>query len=181
MRLRGIFDPMVGAYFESTYGNSGGGEADHSMEDGLITGVITEYRNDRVESLGRYAFYANTTLTRLTLPNVKTVGGSSISVLSKLKILELGNVTSVGNFFLDQCSALDYLILRAETVSLNINHFSALSSSDAFNMLVPRSLQSEYADAVYDPRGEHVKITVLALEDYTVDGTITGELDESKL
>lgn len=179
MSLSAIFDPMVKAYFKNKYG--GGGEADHSMEDGLITGAITEYRNDRVESVGNRAFFGNPNLTRITLPNVKTIETEAISSLTNLKILELGNVTSVSSGFLSLCGKIDYLILRAEAVHLNINDFSDMSYTDAFNMLVPRSLQNEYADAVTDTRGERVKITVLAIEDYTVDGTITGELDLTKM
>ena len=44
--------------------------ADNSVEDGLIKRTITEYTNDRVTSIGQYAFYRNSTIKSISFPLV---------------------------------------------------------------------------------------------------------------
>ena len=56
-----------------------GGGADHTQEDGLITGTLTEYTNDRVESVRGYAF-ANVNAEIINLPNVKTTADNAFTV-----------------------------------------------------------------------------------------------------
>lgn len=173
MSSQRIFDLRVRAYFKNKYG--GGGEADHSMEDGLISGTITEYRNDRVESVASDMFMNRVKLTRVTLPNVKTVGKTAFYGCDNLKVIELGNVTDLGERII-QNSGVEYLIFRCEAVCCDTGAFQ---NTHAFNLLVPRALQDAFIDA-FDPR-DNPQVTVLALEDYTVDGTVTGELDLTKM
>ena len=171
-------DPIVANDFPTAIEGISGGEADHSMEDGLISGTITEYRNDRVESVADYAFYNNATLERITLPNVKTIAERAICSVEKLKILELGNVTSAASDTIMNCSELEYVVLRAETVGMDKYDFRNIKCK----LLVPRSLKDGFASAMLDiAQTTGSTITVLALEDYTVDGTITGELDLTKM
>lgn len=47
---------------------------DTTAEDGLITRTLTSYSNDRVTSIGDYAFYNELTLQSLSAPNVTEIG-----------------------------------------------------------------------------------------------------------
>ena len=47
-------------------GGGGGSEQDHTVEDGLITGTLTEYTNDRVTKIKPYAFNQD---ENLQMPN----------------------------------------------------------------------------------------------------------------
>lgn len=181
MSLQGIFDPMVKAHFKNKYG--GGGEADHSMEDGRITGAITDYRNDRVESVAGYAFHYDHILRTITLPNVKTVGEKAFLGASKLKIVDLPTLTSAsdGAFNINSSNVLKYVVIRSETMA---SCEYAFSSNATHNFLVPRALIEAYEEQLgyYGPIGSnHTDVSVRAIEDYTVDGTITGELDLTKM
>ena len=42
----------------------GYGIPDHTAEDSLVTGTITEYSNDRVTNVGSYAFFNNNTCNK---------------------------------------------------------------------------------------------------------------------
>ena len=173
----GSADPIVANDFPAAIEGISGG--DNSMEDGLIDGTITEYRNDRVESVATKAFLQNKFLERITLPNVKTFGDYAFSGMEKIQIIELGNVTSVGSYALSSAPTLEYLIFRSEAVCADSINLRDVYS---FNLLVPRSLQSAFTEAIVDEReGLGKNVTILALEDYTVDGTVTGELDLTKM
>lgn len=182
MSLQGIFDPMVRAYFENEYGGYGGGEADHSMEDGRITGAITDYRNDRVESVAGYAFNYDHILRTITLPNVKTVGEKAFLGASKLKIVDLPTLTSAsdGAFEINSSNVLKYVVIRSETMA---SCEYAFSSDATHNFLVPRALIEAYEEQLgYNRFGDNTtNVSVRAIEDYTVDGTVTGELDLTKM
>lgn len=53
-----------------SYTGSGGGsgDGDHSMEDGLISSTITHYENNRVTTIGIYAFQYNIFLESVSFP-----------------------------------------------------------------------------------------------------------------
>ncbi len=55
----------------------GGGGSDYSNEDGLVTRTITEYSNDRITTVGAYAFRGLSSLQKVYFPNVKKIGGSA--------------------------------------------------------------------------------------------------------
>lgn len=139
---------------------------DEAVTKSLIEKTITEFNDDVLTSVGMYAFYSCTNLTSINLPLV----------------------TSVGTYAFAICTNLACVILRAETVC-------NLSGIDAFNstpfasgksggtIIVPRSLTTEYPNATNWSAvfANNANNRILALEDYTVDGTITGEIDWDKL
>ena len=49
----------------------GGGSGNTDIEDALVTRTITEYSNDRVTSIGSYAFYSCRSLTSVSFPTVR--------------------------------------------------------------------------------------------------------------
>lgn len=89
--------------------------------------------------------------------------------------------TSIGISAFHGCSALTALILRSATMC-------ELSSTDAFSstpiasgtgyIYVPAALVDSYKEAT---NWKTYASQFRALEDYTVDGTTTGALDETKI
>ena len=186
--------------------SSDGGVAEFEetdITDTIMTRTITNYSNSRISSLGNYALCQCKSLSSVDLKSVTTIGEyglcncyslSSVDLKSvttigeyglcncySLSSVDLKSVTTIGRYGLYGCESLSALIMRGSTIC-------ALSHSDAFSasgislnkgfIYVPSDLVESYKTAtnwsVYASQFR-------ALEDYTVDGTITGELDESKI
>lgn len=189
-------DLIMATLFGSGGGGSGGGL------DALIDGSITEV-SSKAEKVREYAFYkcdvlvtANFTaatmiegnafytcasLTNVNLPNVESLGLSAFSSCYGLKKLDLPKVTSIPRNCFSYSSAFATLVLRNETavslVSTNAFTSTKIASGNGY-IYVPAALVDTYKAATnWSTYTDQFR----ALEDYTVDGTITGELDESKI
>ncbi len=123
-------------------------------------------------------------VTELVLPECKSVGNSSLTNWTNLQYVDLPKCTSIANYGLRNNGKLATLILRSETMCTLSNY--ALNSTKIAggtgHVYVPRALIESYQVAtnwgtIYQKNANAFR----ALEDYTVDGTITGELDESKI
>ncbi len=165
---------MLSAYLYEIAKNGlgGGGTGGDSQLDALINGSITEIKSN-VTEIGQGAFFARKKMTIADFPKATMIRAQA--------------------FF--QCSTLKALILRSEEV-VTLENVSAFSSSAIHNngstvdgvshkgyVYVPRSLLSD-TDSTKDYRqatnwSSYERFR--ALEDFTVDGTITGALDESKI
>lgn len=130
------------------------------------------------------AFNYCVNLTKLVLPECKSIGNSSFTNCNNLEFVDLPKCTSIVNYGLRNNGNLGTLILRSETMCTLSNY--ALNSTKIFNgkgyVYVPRALIASYQTAtnwktVYGKNANAFR----ALEDYTVDGNITGALDESKI
>lgn len=137
----------------------GGGGTSHDLEDAIITRTLTEYRNERVSNIGEYAFYSCESLTTVDLPNA----------------------TSIGAYAFHNCNTLTALLLRSDTMC-------NLSSTVAFDLTpIKRGTGYIYVPSLLIDTYKAATNWVIyadqfrALEDYTVDGTTTGPLDESKV
>lgn len=171
---------------------------------------ITDLDAPNLTTLGQYAFSGNNTykmafksinlpkctaipastlgycknVTELVLPECKSVGNSSLTNWNNLAFVDLPKCTSIANYGLRNNGKLETLILRSETMCTLSNY--ALNGTKIFNgtgyVYVPNALVASYQTAtnwktIYGKNANAFR----ALEDYTVDGTITGELDESKI
>ena len=100
---------------------------------------------------------------------------------SELTIVDLPNVTSIGDFSFYQCAKLTSVILRSTTIcrlsNTNAFTYSPIYSGSGY-IYVPSSLVDTYKSA---SNWSAFASQFRALEDYTVDGTITGELDPTKI
>lgn len=137
----------------------GYGIPDHTAEDSIIMRTITEYSNDRVTKVGPFAFYA----------------------CDQFTTVDFQNVTSIGPHSFRFCSNLTKLILRKNTVCTLSNTNALINTPIASGtgyIYVPSALIDEYKAAT---NWVTYAAQFRALEDYTVDGTTTGELDESKV
>lgn len=82
---------------------SSGGGADHSVEDAIITRLISgAYSNDRITTVGVGAFLACQALTAIDLPNVTQVKRNAFEACARLSTINLPKVTELdGEVFLN--------------------------------------------------------------------------------
>lgn len=135
----------------------------------------------KVRSLSVYAFRDCDALTALKLPSVTSVDTSSISRCAALTTVDLPVISSIGGNAFNGDSALVAVLLRSTAT------VAVLTSSNAFAntpiasgtgyIYVPSALVSGYQAAT---NWSTYAAQFRALEDYTVDGTTTGELDPTK-
>ena len=86
-----------------TYAGSGG---DTSMEDGIVTGEATSYMNDRVTTIGSYAFCSRTSLTTVSFPNAISIGHHAFFQCTSLTTVNFPNAISIGDYALANCDSL---------------------------------------------------------------------------
>lgn len=125
-------------------------------------------------------FYGCQSLTTVNLPKVTSIGIYGFNGCSNLATIDLPKLTSIDMMAFRDCSKLATVILRSETIcTLAKNGFMSTSiASGTGYIYVPQSLIENYKVAT---NWSAFASQFRALEDYTVDGTITGELDDSKI
>jgi hypothetical protein len=198
---------------------------DTSIEDGLITGTLTSYTNDRVESVRDYAFY-NQPFEIVNLPRVKTLGKSAfyqcaVSTLdfplvevipdslagssgtNNITSVNFPNAVEIGQSAFNFCRKLTFVdfpkvksiksqafynATNLVTIVLRSPELCTLASSSIFSsyivktFLFPAALIESYQTATnWSAMYASGKAIFLPLEEYTVDGTTTGEIDWDKL
>ena len=62
---------------------------DSTMEDGLITRTLTEYKNNRVVTVGSYALANFASLEKVTLPMAETLGTYAFANDTSLKTIDI--------------------------------------------------------------------------------------------
>lgn len=127
------------------------------------------------------AFQNCTKLNSVNIPVATSLNNSAFNGCKVLSILDLPLVKQISSSVFTGCSALIAVILRSETVvSLNnVNSFNntPIGSGTGY-IYVPSILVDTYkAAANWSTYASQFR----ALEDYTVDGTITGGLDSTKI
>lgn len=144
----------------------------------------------------RYCFCNCSALVKVdhtNIPVATEIQDSGFASCSKLTMADFPKVKKLYAYAFSYCYNLKALVLRSETLCslLDVSVFK-----DCYHMLgtannwynpngdkdgyvyVPSALISSYeADSIWASS----TVQFRALEDYTVDGTITGELDESKI
>lgn len=155
-------------------------------------------------SINGYAFTSCTSLTTINFPVATTIVSYAFSRCSTLKTVNFPAVTAIETYAFQYCTALttvDFPILTKiganvfkscatlTSVILRNNTICTLSNTNAFTgctlitgtggyIYVPASLIDEYKTAT---NWVTFADKFRALEDYTIDGTTTGALDESKV
>lgn len=86
----------------------GGGDGGGSpvVEDGLITGALTECTNRRVTTIKSYAFYLQTDLQRANFPACISIGTSAFYSCSRLTSIIFPACVSIESFCFCSCSRL---------------------------------------------------------------------------
>jgi hypothetical protein len=144
-------------------------------------------------SAGLYAFANCESLKSIVLPKLTLANTSAFNACMALESIDFPNVTTVNATAFNGCYKLTRLILRSLTrcTLKNKNAFNycyhILGTVNAtYNpggdkdgyIYVPRALVDSYKGAT---NWSNFATQFRALEDYTVDGTTTGALDESKI
>ena len=127
-------------------------------------------------------------LTSVNVPIFSKVPEHAFRDCSSLTSIDLPAAISLGMYSFYGCSALKMIILRSTETICSIVSKSALSTtpfaSDGTGgiCLVPSALITEYQNATnWSTLYAAGTCLFWALEDYTVDGTIEGEIDWDKL
>lgn len=144
-------------------------------------------------SIGRTAFQSCRALTTVNFPAVTSIESEAFEGCNLLPAVDLPATTSIGSEAFFDCYRLTALILRSETMCTlsntnaftNCHHFNGKQHSthnpeglkDGY-IYVPRALVDSYKAAT---NWSTYASQFRALEDYTVDGTTAGALDESKI
>ena len=164
---------------------------------------LTSVNFPAVTSIGTNAFYSCTSLTSVSFPVATYIGSSAFCSCRSLTSVNFPAVTSIGSSAFCSCTSLtsvnfpvatylgDYAFLKCTLFSvlrLSSPSVCTLMGSNAFlgtkiasgtgYIYVPASLSASYKTA-----GNWTAFSnqFRALEDYTVNGTVTGDLDESKI
>ena len=126
------------------------------------------------------AFRSCSKLTTVDFPVVTSIEGNAFSYCSELTTVDFPAATSIGTSAFRSCSKLKSLLLRNNKVCTlsNKNTFNSTPiSSGTGYIYVPSALIEQYKTA---NNWSTYASQFRALEDYTVDGTVTGELDPAK-
>ena len=153
---------------------------DNALTDMIITRSITEYNDNAINKIGDHAFYGCAGLTSVRIPAATLIDRYAFVNCSKLPIIDLHSATKIDNYAFSYCSALKACVVRTPTMC-NISGIAfqgSLIESGSGYIYVPRVLVDSYKEA---SGLQYYVNQIRALEDYTVDGTITGALDESKI
>lgn len=173
-----------------------GGSTD-DVFDQFIEGYITDLYSNAT-SVMDYRFYEEFDLETVNLPQAEYINESAFGSCENLKIVNIPNVTQIGRGAFADCSPLyimdcprlmdlhggafddtnlQALIIRNESnvVYLHTNPFvnTPIENGNGY-IYVPRSMIEAY---ISNENWADYVDQLRVLEDYTVDGTITGELD----
>lgn len=196
---------------------------DDVVIDSIINRTITEFKDDTIETVGKYAFEGCAALETLHLPNATELDVSALYKTRKLKNIELPNVTSLGRNVFVGCgverlrlpsvvtsgvwlfdpsgdkflkivdmpkletiqgsfmggnTSMKALLLRNTAKVCSLANLDTMTLSATVHIYVPSALYDAYCEAT---NWSAIKDRIHKLEDYTVDGTVTGELDETKI
>ena len=135
-------------------------------------------------NIGDGAFDYCSSLINVIIPSVETINYSGFRRCYKLECVDTSSLIKISGgyvFNCDRTGKLTALILRANTVCIidgKDNFYGTPIASGTGYIYVPSAMVESYKSATgWAALGDQFR----ALEDYTVDGTITGELDETKI
>lgn len=136
-----------------------------------------------VTSLGSNAFNNCNSLLTVEFPEVTWFANAALSYCENLYLLDFPKLSSIGSFGFAGDTSLIALVLRNtdKVVTLSANHFAfdgtPIAAGSGY-IYVPSALVSAYkADSQWSAYASQI----LPLEDYTVDGTVTGEFTDAFL
>lgn len=132
---------------------------DEALAAQIIGRTITEIVDDLATTIGINAFYA----------------------CKELAKADFMFVTNIEQWAFNECTDLYAFVLRSQNMCTLQNTNALLNTAISQNkgyIYVPRALVDTYKAAT---NWSTYAAQFRALEDYTVDGTITGELDPTKI
>ena len=144
--------------------------------------ALTSVNFPAATSIDSYAFDYCYGLVSVSVPAVTTVASNAFRNSTGLASLRLPAVTSIGNRAFVGCRSLTALVL-SNTEAVCVLSGTGFSSSTPIEsgtgyIYVPSTLLADYQAAT---NWSAYASQFRALEDYTIDGTTTGELDPNKI
>ena len=143
--------------------------------------------HDGITKIGIYGLSGCNNLTTANFPAVTSIDNYAFAYCSNLTTVDLAAATSMGDggsytYVFYQCPNLSALILRKTDAVCTLSSTNSFDStkikSGTGYIYVPSALVDSYkAAAKWSTFANQFR----ALEDYTVDGTTTGELDPTKI
>lgn len=130
----------------------------------------------KVEAIPNYCFENANAITELTLPRLTRVPYGGLKQMKSCKLIDLPCVTYIDQYGFQDDRALESVILRSETICTlnNVNAFQSTNiNSGTVYIYVPAALVESYKVAT---NWSNYADQFRAIEDYTVDGTVMGEL-----
>ena len=166
---------------------------DETVFNSIIEGTITELKDDTITTIASSCLsYLYGTLIKVDCPNATSIKGNTLSYNYDMKYVRTKATLIEGSAFRASYE-LTAVVLCGDTVCTLV-HANAFYNCFHYNGTVdakynPDGLKDGY---IYVPKAliEDYKVATnwatyadqfRAIEDYTVDGTIYGELDESKI
>lgn len=136
----------------------------------------------KVTSIGTDAFQNCINLNSVVFPCVESVGSNAFRGSEYLKLADFPVVTSIASYAFYTCKKLASLLLRNTEEVCALTNKNALTStliaSGTGYIYVPSALLESYKVATnWSAYAAQFRV----LEEYTVDGTTTGELDKAKI
>lgn len=102
---------------------------DTTTEDALLLRSLTEYSNDRVTSVGAYAFMYCNLLRTVNLPLVTSVGDYAFMNCTSMETINIPNLESIGTYAFNVCGSLKTLRTKAK-------HIGRFAFSSALTTLI---------------------------------------------
>lgn len=153
--------------------------------NGLSGIAMTEFYAPNLDNLGVQGMQYCASLTKVVMPALKDVQMNAFNSNRALEIVDLTAVSHIANAFA-YCSALHTLVIRNTDKIVTFDgslYYTKIASGEGY-IYVTRAFLDDNDEAKDYRRATNWSTTgtqFRVLEDYTVDGTVTGELDESKI
>lgn len=153
---------------------------DSSTFDGCT--ALTTANFPLLTMISSYSFLDNTNLKTVNFPKVSEIRSLAFRNCTSLSSLDLPSATKLSDRCFTGCTALETLILRNTIQVCTLGSISVFTNtpieSGTGYIYVPSALVDSYKTA---NNWSTYAAQIRAIEDYTVDGTTTGALDESKI
>lgn len=118
-------------------GGSGEGSAEYSEnEDDILNRTITSYTNDRLTTVGSYAFYSCTKLSEVSFANATNIRNNAFNYCTSLTTADFPKVTSISASAFQNCHKLKTLNMPnlTTTYSCAFNYCSSLTTVNCSNL-----------------------------------------------
>ena len=136
----------------------------------------------KATSVPSYAFRNCASLQNIYFSVATVLANYSFASCGNLAIADFPRVTTINPYAFNGCRSLTALALRRSAAIVSLSNVNALAGTPIEGgegyIYVPSALLSSYQ---IDSRWKTFANQFRALEGYTVDGTITGELDKTKI
>lgn len=142
----------------------------------VISRRIRGFYDPTLTTVGQAAFYSCRHLEYVHLPSATSFETNAFAYCTSLMEVDTKSLVAIGQYAFNTCSNLDTLILRNEQVVCSL--MAATAIPNLVYIYVPASLIDAYKTATnWSSKASYIR----AIEDYTLDGTVTGQIDYSKV